>query len=203
MNEAHAREIAIRIRDEFEDLLDEKNIIIPSADREGDPNEARLYGEENARIEEAIVDLLIEQADGLSSEGDTDDASHPLRQIAIHVCDEFEELLAKKDIMIPSADREGGHEEACLYGEEYWRMEDAVVDILVEEPPAKNTAPRSNTNGIDEEANRACEAMQRRMAATPEGYVAGELPKAACSKPRPDPSIRPGREGQRRSESWK
>jgi len=42
MNEERACEIAIRIRDEFEDSLDEKNIIIPSADRKGVPGEARL-----------------------------------------------------------------------------------------------------------------------------------------------------------------
>ena len=46
MNARKARRIAIRILDEFEDLLDEKNVAIPSSDREGREEEARLYGSE-------------------------------------------------------------------------------------------------------------------------------------------------------------
>ena len=55
------------------------------------------------------------------------------REIAIQILDEFEELLAAKGIKIPSDDREGREEEACLYGTENYEMEDAVVGILVEE----------------------------------------------------------------------
>ncbi len=55
------------------------------------------------------------------------------REIAIRIVDEFEELLAGKDIMIPSADREGRPEEACIYGTEYYELEDAVTDILLKE----------------------------------------------------------------------
>ena len=53
------------------------------------------------------------------------------REIAIQVLDEFEELLAAKGIMIRSQDREGREEEACLYGTEYYELEDAVTGILV------------------------------------------------------------------------
>ena len=42
-----------------------------------------------------------------------------VREIAIQILDEFEELLAAKGITIPSDDREG-------------REEDVVTDILVE-----------------------------------------------------------------------
>jgi len=35
MNAKRARRIAIRILDEFEELLDEKNMIVPSSEREG------------------------------------------------------------------------------------------------------------------------------------------------------------------------
>lgn len=54
------------------------------------------------------------------------------REVAIQILDEFEELLAAKAVKIPSDDREGREEEACLYASEYYALEDAVVGILVE-----------------------------------------------------------------------
>jgi len=33
--------------------------------------------------------------------------------------------------MTPSADREGRKEEACIYGSEYYELEDTITDILV------------------------------------------------------------------------
>jgi hypothetical protein len=53
--------------------------------------------------------------------------------IAIRIVDEFEDLLDEKGIMVPSADREGRPEEACLYGSEYYALEDAVVGVLMGE----------------------------------------------------------------------
>jgi len=52
------------------------------------------------------------------------------REIAIQIIDEFEKLLNQKRIQIPSQDREGKPEEACLYGSEYYELEDGVTDIL-------------------------------------------------------------------------
>ena len=52
------------------------------------------------------------------------------REIAIEIIKEFEELLNRKGIQIPSQDREGKPEEACLYGSEYYEIEDEVTDIL-------------------------------------------------------------------------
>ena len=54
------------------------------------------------------------------------------RRIAIRILDEFEEMLAEKGISIPSSDREGQPTEACLYGNEYYRLEDAITVILQE-----------------------------------------------------------------------
>ena len=54
-------------------------------------------------------------------------------EVAIAILDEFEELLMAKGIKVPSEDREGRDEEACLYGEEYYELEDAVVGVLMEE----------------------------------------------------------------------
>lgn len=169
MDEERAYEIALRIRDEFEDLLDEKNITIPSSDREGVPGEARLYGEENSRLVEAIVELLVRYAGEVTLQGDTADASHPLRQLAIRVCEEFGDLLADKNLMVDSADREGREEEASLYGSEYYALEDAVVGILIEELAAG--AKREDAVEIGAEAQAAVEGMQKAMAATPEGIA--------------------------------
>jgi hypothetical protein len=36
------------------------------------------------------------------------------RELAIAIIDEFEELLAEHGIMVPSEDREGREEEACI-----------------------------------------------------------------------------------------
>ena len=60
------------------------------------------------------------------------------RRVAIEILDEFEEMLDRKGIMVPSEDREGREEEACIYGTEYYELEDVITDILVEE-----TRPRS------------------------------------------------------------
>jgi len=52
------------------------------------------------------------------------------REKAIEVIDCFEELLSRKGIMIPSADREGNESEACLYGSEYYELEDEVTELM-------------------------------------------------------------------------
>ncbi len=162
MNEEKAREVAIQILDEFEGLLAAKGIKVPSDDRAGREEEACLHSREKSGLEEAIVGLLLEHADVVMTDHDVGDASHPLRQLAIGILDEFEELLAEKNVMIPSDDREGREEEACLYGTEYYELEDAIVGILASEPPQPIAS---------DEARTACEAMQRKMAATPAGWV--------------------------------
>ncbi len=52
------REIACEIIDIFENLLEEKNITIPSKDREGNEDESRIFGEEYYNLEEKITELL-------------------------------------------------------------------------------------------------------------------------------------------------
>jgi len=56
-----------------------------------------------------------------------------VRKLAIGVIDIFEELLDKKGIKIPSEDRDGNEEEACIYGEEYCNLEDTIVEFLNKE----------------------------------------------------------------------
>lgn len=92
------------------------------------------------------------------------------REIAIRILDEFEELLAAKGIKIPSGDREGREEEACLYGSEYYELEDAIVGVLMGETEAGERG-RNRPGGPDPEARQACAAMRRRMVETPVGFV--------------------------------
>jgi hypothetical protein len=53
-----ARQIAAEIIDEFEDLLEEKDITIPSRDREGEQGEARIFGAEYYRLEDRIAEII-------------------------------------------------------------------------------------------------------------------------------------------------
>ena len=98
------------------------------------------------------------------------------REIAIAILDEFEELLAAKGIKVPGEDREGREEEACLYGTEYYALEDAVVGILMEGMDTEQ-GDRGTEDGPDEEAKAACEAMRRRMAETPEALAQRSMGK--------------------------
>lgn len=52
------------------------------------------------------------------------------KQLAIDIISEFENLLYSNNIKIPSDDREGDEEEACIYGTEYYELEDRIVEIL-------------------------------------------------------------------------
>ena len=52
--------------------------------------------------------------------------------IAIKILSEFEEMLDRKDVTIPDSHRIGDPDEARLYGETYYEMEDKIIDILSE-----------------------------------------------------------------------
>ena len=52
------------------------------------------------------------------------------REKAIQIIEQFENLLSKKNIKIPSEDRQDNEDEACIYGTEYYELEDAIVEIL-------------------------------------------------------------------------
>lgn len=57
------RGLAITILDMFEDMLDEKGIMIPDEDRTGAEGEACLYGMTYANLEDQIVALLVDYID--------------------------------------------------------------------------------------------------------------------------------------------
>lgn len=56
------------------------------------------------------------------------------RTIAIEIMNVFEHFLAEKEIKIPSDDREAkeGEEsiEACIYGREYYEIEDNITNTI-------------------------------------------------------------------------
>ena len=56
------REYSVEICELFENLLDQHNITIPDEDREGNEDEARLYGMTYAHLEEDVLFLLKELA---------------------------------------------------------------------------------------------------------------------------------------------
>ena len=54
------REYSVDICELFEDLLEENDITIPGEEREGEPNEARLYGTTYADLEYRVLNILNE-----------------------------------------------------------------------------------------------------------------------------------------------
>lgn len=54
----NARELAQTILEKFEQVLDEKDITIPSDDRECEDTEARLFGTEYYRLEDEITEII-------------------------------------------------------------------------------------------------------------------------------------------------
>lgn len=54
------REYAAKICDVFEDLLAEHGIMIPDENREGEEDEACLYGDAYYATEDSIVEILTE-----------------------------------------------------------------------------------------------------------------------------------------------
>lgn len=59
MNEKEARNLAIYLLNEVEELLDEHNIEVPDADREGNKEEASLYGTTYYNLEDTFVRLIM------------------------------------------------------------------------------------------------------------------------------------------------
>ena len=57
-DETQLRSIADTIIDLFEDILDKNDISIPDDYRQGDPDEARIYGDTYYALEDSIVRIL-------------------------------------------------------------------------------------------------------------------------------------------------
>ncbi len=52
------------------------------------------------------------------------------RELAIKIIDEFENLLSIYNIKLPSEDGENDETEACIFGKNYYELEDNITEIL-------------------------------------------------------------------------
>ena len=52
------RELAISIIEKFEELLNKHSIKLPNEERQGDKNEASIYGKDYFDLEDEITELL-------------------------------------------------------------------------------------------------------------------------------------------------
>lgn len=62
------RPIANEICELFEDLLDKHNIDIPDDDREGNEEEAHIYGMTYAELEDKVKEILVEFAEQIKKD---------------------------------------------------------------------------------------------------------------------------------------
>lgn len=74
----HTRDIAASILEQFEDLLDGKNIKIPcddmdeESDRDAEENEAAIYGTEYGRLLDGVEADIVEAVETFKSSGSQD-----------------------------------------------------------------------------------------------------------------------------------
>lgn len=68
MEKIKVRRFALTICNLFENLLDEYNIDIPDDDREGNDEEAHIYGMTYAQLEDDVKEILIEFAENIKRE---------------------------------------------------------------------------------------------------------------------------------------
>lgn len=54
----------------------------------------------------------------------------PLRSTAVAIIDLFEDILDKNDITIPDEYRQGDPDEARIYGDTYYALENSITGIL-------------------------------------------------------------------------
>jgi hypothetical protein len=129
LSEQKARDTAFLILQDVEELLDEKDITIPCSDRQGDPEEARLYGTEYYLLEDAVTDILVK---GSKRTGRREQEYDIARQIL----DEFEEVLDRFHVRVPSADSQRATSKMALCMPEWDRLRDAIVSRLRHEAVA-------------------------------------------------------------------
>ena len=52
-------------------------------------------------------------------------------EVVYGIIDIFEEVLKEKDIYIPDPDRTGEEDEACIFGQTYYEIEDKLKEFLM------------------------------------------------------------------------
>lgn len=56
--------------------------------------------------------------------------SNKIKNVAVDIINQFEHLLSKNNIIIPNEDREGNNDEACIYGKDYYDLENYIINVL-------------------------------------------------------------------------
>lgn len=93
--ELHIRQISAEIADIFDSLLADNDIIVPDEDREGNEDEAPLYGATYSDFEDGITEQLADIVAGVRASGaDTTAAKEAIYQ-------SFVALLQRHNIAIP------------------------------------------------------------------------------------------------------
>lgn len=78
MSKINVKHLSCEICNVFEDLLAEHDIYIPNEDREGDEDEACIYGTDFSDLEDSIIEILVKfgnviKKDDIEFETDTYD----------------------------------------------------------------------------------------------------------------------------------
>jgi hypothetical protein len=93
--ELHIRQISAEIADIFDSLLADNDIMVPDEDREGDEDEAPLYGATYSDFEDGITEQLADIVAGVRASGtDITVAKEAIYQ-------SFVALLQRHNIAIP------------------------------------------------------------------------------------------------------
>lgn len=93
--ELHIRQISAEIADIFDSLLADNDIIVPDEDREGNEDEAPLYGATYSDFEDGITEQLADIVAGVRASG----ADITVAKEAIY--QSFVALLQRHNIAIP------------------------------------------------------------------------------------------------------
>lgn len=123
LSEEKARDTAFQILQDIEELLDEKGITIPSSDREGAVEEARLYGTQYYLLEDAITDILMK---GSKRAGEEQQA----RDMAFRILEDFEEVLDYHHVKVPSAEPARATSQVALCMPEWDRLREVILRRL-------------------------------------------------------------------------
>lgn len=132
MKREDAHDLAFTIIGDFENLLSEHDIMLPSADREGLEDEACIYGSEYDVLEDGIVEVLRRQR--------ASDLAEPRsRRLAVRIVDQFEKLLAYHCIKIPTNDPAQVTTPETLPKQERDKLIWSIVELLLRETAAVGT----------------------------------------------------------------
>lgn len=107
--ELHIRHISANIAGIFEDILSDNDILVPDVEREGDEDEAALYGDTYSEFEDCITEALVTFISGVRAGG----ADTIVTKSAIY--ESFTSLLERHSITCPHDKEEAFRKmDACL-----------------------------------------------------------------------------------------